>query len=341
MERESGSIATKAALYLAVPLAVAVAAYLVFQSLFLSPADPASTQVVLYEVAPESTLKTISKGLEERGIIKNWWTVTYLARMRSKDTKITAGEYELSPAMSPVQVLAKIAGGKPFERRVTLREGVSIWELGALLEEAGILTKAEFNPALTDRDLLQAAGIPSDSFEGYLFPNTYNFSRPVTAKKIIWKMMEEGENNWPQAFSDRADELKLSRHQVLTLASIIEKESGNAEEQGMVSSVFHNRMSRNMKLQSDPTVIYGIPEFNGNLTRADLERPSPYNTYVNAGLPPGPICNPGKKAIEATLFPQETAYLYFVGDGKGSHVFSVTLAEHNAAVAKYQLKQGN
>jgi len=338
MKRESGSIAARVALYLAVPLGVALAAYLVFQTLFLSPASPGNEQVVLFEVVPESSLKTISQTLEQRGIIKNWWTVTYLARMTGKDTKITAGEYELSPSMTPVQVLAKIAGGKPFERRVTLREGASIWELGALLEEAGILTKAEFNPALTDRQLLAAAGIPGDSFEGYLFPNTYHFSRPVTAKKIIWRMMEEGENNWPQNFSERADALKLSRHQVITLASIIEKESGNVEEQPMISSVFHNRMGRNMKLQSDPTVIYGIPEFNGNLTKADLERPSPYNTYVNAGLPPGPICNPGRKAIEATLFPQETGYLYFVGDGKGSHVFSVTLAEHNTAVAKYQLK---
>ena len=153
-------------------------------------------------------------------------------------------------------------------------------------------------------------------------------------------MLEEGDKHWPSEFSDRANEINLSRHEITTLASIIEKESGNAEEQPLISSVFHNRLSNGMRLESDPTVIYGIKDFNGNLTRQDLHTPHPYNTYTNFGLPPGPICNPGETAIRASLYPKESPYLFFVANGKGSHVFSTTLQEHNEAVAKYQLGRG-
>ena len=151
-------------------------------------------------------------------------------------------------------------------------------------------------------------------------------------------MLEEGEKRWIPEFTERADLLRMSRHEVLTFASIVEKESGNTSEQPLVSSVFHNRLQQGMRLQSDPTVIYGVPNFDGNLTKAHLETVTPYNTYTNPGLPPGPIANPGESAIRATLFPAQTNFLFFVADGKGGHVFSTTLAEHNEAVRRYQIE---
>jgi UPF0755 protein len=149
-------------------------------------------------------------------------------------------------------------------------------------------------------------------------------------------MLEQAEDKWLPEYSQRADEQQRTRHEILTLASIIEKESGNFEEQPIISSVFYNRLKEGMRLQSDPTVIYGIANFDGNLTRAHLETPGPYNTYMNFGFPPGPICNPGATAIHAALYPQETEYLYFVGDGQGHHIFSTNLKDHNDAVNKYQ-----
>jgi UPF0755 protein len=152
-------------------------------------------------------------------------------------------------------------------------------------------------------------------------------------------MLKVGLDHWPQSFSDRAAQLGMTRHQIMTLASIIEKESGDRNEQPTISSVFHNRLKQQIPLQSDPTVIYGLgDQFDGNLTRAHLETPTSYNTYTIIGLPPGPICNPGDSAINAALYPAETPYIFFVADGTGKHVFSTTLEEHNAAVAQYQIR---
>jgi len=218
---------------------------------------------------------------------------------------------------------------------VTLKEGQTMLDLAVALEEAGVIKKEAFVPSLTDPDLLAKAGLNVSSFEGYLFPETYLFSRPIDAAHIIWRMLEEGEKRWTTEFANRADELRMSRHEILILASIVEKESGLADEQPRIASVFHNRLSQGMKLQADPTVIYGIPNFNGNITKENLQNAdNSYNTYMHFGLPPGPICNPSETAIHATLFPETTNYLFFVSDGNGRHLFSTTLQEHNENVAR-------
>ena len=240
--------------------------------------------------------------------------------------------------MTPKDVLGALVGGKILKRKITVKEGMSIWEIGPIVDQAGLLPRAEFDQAVTDPKLLVKAGISASSFEGYLYPDTYMLSKPITAQLIIWQMLEEGEKHWSAEFSDQAEKIKLSRHEILTLASIIEKETGQIEEMPTISSVFHNRLNQGMKLQSDPTVIYGIPNFNGNITKDDLQRASPYNTYMNYGLPPGPIANPSDNAIRAALFPKETTYLFFVGNGHGSHEFATTLSEHNENVRKYQLQ---
>lgn len=328
--------AARLALIIIVPVLVALATYLLMRDAFLAPVNKASTATVLVEVEPGKTFHEIARVLEAKGVVRHWWSLELLARMRKSDRSINAGEYELSQAMEPRAILKKLASGEVYRRKVTLQEGTSAWDVGKLVEAAGLMSQQDFDAALADPKLLAAAGLAAPSFEGYLFPETYFFSRPITAKEVVWRMLEEGEKRWPAEFSNRADELQLSRQEIITLASIIEKESGNVEEQPLISSVFHNRLGQGMKLQSDPTVIYGIPNFNGNLTREDLQTPSPYNTYMNFGLPPGPICNPGETAIRAALFPQDSTYLFFVADGTGKHVFSTTLQEHNEAVNLYQ-----
>ena len=330
----------RVSIFLLVPLLLAVVTYLFLNAAFLQPANIEDSKVVLVEIAPGKTFKQICQDLENKGLIRHWWSLSLLSRFGKKDTMVRAGEYELNAGMRPKEILEKLLSEQIFKRKVLVKEGASVWELGKIVEEAGLVTATEFNRALSDPILLNTAGIRGPSFEGYLFPETYNFSRPITPKDIIWRMIEEGEKHWPPEYTEQANKLNLSRHEILTLASIIQKESGNPEEEPTISSVFHNRLAQVMRLQSDPTVIYGIKDFNGNLTREDLVNPHPFNTYVNFGLPPGPICNPGDTSIRAALFPKETTFLFFVANGLGSHVFSTTLQEHNEAVSKYQLGRG-
>ncbi len=324
-------------LILIIPITIAAVTYVFLSKAFFRPLDASNTNKVIVEIVPGKTFMDICKTLADKGILRYPWSLIALARLKKVDTKINAGEYELSPSMTPQQVLAKLMSGEVLKRRVTFKEGQTIWELGKLLEAAGVTTATSFNPALTDPELLSRAGLNTPSFEGYLYPETYFFSRPIDSAHIIWRMIEEGEKHWSPEFSKRAEELRMSRHEIVTLASIIEKESGILEEQPRISSVFHNRLKQGMKLQADPTVIYGISDFNGNLTKEDLQnQQNPYNTYVHFGLPPGPICNPQESAIKAALYPEDTSFLFFVADGTGGHSFSTTLQEHNEKVDKFQ-----
>lgn len=327
---------SRIAIVLLVPILIAFLTYRFMRSSFLAPLDANNKDIVLVEVEPEKNFREICKLLEEKGVIRHWWSVEILARLKKNDHSIAAGEYEVSPSMDPREVLNKLASGEVFKRKVAVKEGMSVWEIGALIEQAGLMSQQDFDNSIADPRLLAEAGISAPSFEGYMYPETYNFSRPINARAIIWRMLEEGEVHWPAEYSARADELQLSRHEILTLASIIEKESGNVDEQPLISSVFHNRLSQGMKLQSEPTVVYGIPNFKGTLSPEDLQTPTPYNTFMNFGLPPGPIGNPGESAIKAALFPRDSTYLFFVADGAGKHVFSTTLQEHKEALNLYQ-----
>ncbi|MBX7136423.1 MAG: endolytic transglycosylase MltG [Oligoflexia bacterium] len=318
-----------------VPIVVALLVYRFLVGAIATPADPANTTEVSVEIQPGMTFRDVCRTLKERGIIRYSRGLEILAKIKGKPTdKISSGEYMLSAAMEPGAILEKLVSGDIVKRKVMLVEGMTIADLARVVGESGLIPAEEMTRALKDQGLLARAGISSPSFEGYLDPETYIFSRPVTAQEIIWKMLLQAESKWPQEFTDQADKLGLSRHEVLTLASVIQKESGKADEYATISSVFHNRLKAGMKLQSDPTVIYGLQNFNGNLTKEDLQNPHPYNTYVNFGLPPAPICNPNVAAIRAALFPTETQYLFFVADGSGGHTFSATLTEHNEAVQR-------
>lgn len=324
---------------LVIPAVLAFSTYKILDSVFFSAVDPNNKKEVLFPIAPGSTFKQICKELEAQGLVRHAWSLDIISRFKRVDKQIKAGEYALNASMRPTEILQTLASGKIFERKVTVKEGVSVWEIGELVEKAGLLPKSDFNVALVNPDYLGQVGIPSaaGSFEGYLFPETYSFSRPIDAKHIILTMVKQGLDNWSAEFTQRADELKFTRHEILTLASIIEKESGeNIDEQPLVSAVFHNRLKQGMKLQADPTVAYGVPDFSGVITQKDLDNPTPYNTYTNFGLPPGPIANPGFTAIKAALYPADSPALYFVSNGQGGHVFTNSNEEHNAAKKEVQ-----
>jgi UPF0755 protein len=322
-------------LILSIPALIAVGTYLFFRQAFLAPLDPNSTHEVTIEIAPGKAFSEASNSLAEQRVIRYAWSLDILAKTTKADTKIKAGEYLVTAAMSPRTILDKLMSGDVIKRIVTVVPGMSIKDLPALVEAQGLMKAEQFAAALKDPGLLIRAGIASQSFEGYLWPDTYQFSRPIVPWDIIFRMLEEGEKKWIPEFTARSEELRLSRHEILTLASIIEKEAGNLEELPVISSVFHNRLKQGMKLQADPTVIYGLENFDGNLKDEDMKNPHAYNTYVNLGLPPGPICVPGEASIRAALYPSEMPYLYFVSDGAGKHVFSTTFAEHQEAVKRY------
>ena len=321
------------AVFILVPLIAALITFRYLNRSFLVPVDRNNKNIVLVELSPGRTVTNIAEELQAKGALRHWWTLSFLHWAAPKGQKtINAGEYEMTAAMTPQEMLTKLTSGDMFKRRIVVKQGFSLTDVAAAVEEAGLLTGPDFLRGARDKNSLTNANIKGDSFEGYLYPATYFFSRPATVREIIWRMLEEGEKHWPAEFSDQADKLNLSRHEILTLASMIEKESSNAEEQPIISSVFHNRLAKGMKLQCDATVIYGLEDFSGTLTPQDKENDHPYNTYTKYGLPPGPISNPGEIAIRAALFPKETMYLYFAARGDGSHMFSTTYQEHQAAM---------
>lgn len=323
-------------LYIAVPLAVIAGTYSVMNRLFVQPANPAITAPILFDAAQTKSFRDIASELQTAGIIRSGLAFRVRARLQGKDTQIKAGEYELSPSMTPRDILDKLVRGDMFHRRVTIREGMNLSEIADAIEKSGIISRLAFEQSLANPDLLQSEGLTTRSFEGYLFPDTYEFPRGTPGDQIIRVMRAQLEKQWQPEWTQRVQILEMTKHDILTLASIIEKESGNFEEQPVISSVFHNRLKKGMRLQADPTVIYGIKDFNGNITKRDLMTLTPYNTYMIDGLPPGPIANPGLSAIKAALYPTDTNFLYFVGNGQGKHVFSESLDKHNDAVNRYQ-----
>lgn len=288
-------------------------------------------------VSPGQGAADVARALKKSDLILHPRKFSLLARVKSLDKGIKAGEYRLSAAMSPADILEKLARGDVALYRFTIPEGFSARQIARAAADSGWGPEAEFNQALSDRALLEAHDIPGDSFEGYLFPDTYFFPKTARPRTIIETMAKHFSSVLEPQWEKRAGELGLTLHQVVTLASIIEKETGVASERPLIASVFHNRLRRGMRLQSDPTVIYGIRDFDGNLTRKHLKTRTPYNTYRIKGLPPGPIASPGQGALEAALYPAETEYLYFVAKKDGTHHFSSGIKAHNRAVRRYQL----
>jgi UPF0755 protein len=290
-------------------------------------------------VLPGQNFKMIASQLVGAGIIRESLRFKVFARFKGYDKRIKAGEYKLSAALSPKQVLEIMVSGKVALYKITIPEGYSLVQIAGIFSKMGLAEAPVFIKSATDPAIVSALGVDADSLEGYLFPDTYLFPKGLPLDEILGTMVNRFLEIFSADWQERARQMDMSVHQVVTLASIIEKETGAAFERPLISSVFHNRLAKNMRLSSDPTVIYGIKNFDGNLTRKHLTTATPYNTYLNKGLPPGPIANPGLASLEAALYPAETDYLYFVSKKDSTHQFSTTFKEHNRAVRKYQLRK--
>lgn len=304
---------------------------------FLNPADRDGEEQVII-VKEGLSLKEITEKLERSKIITSKNLFMLLARVMGYSREIKAGEYRLGSNMAPIRILDILTKGVIITHSVTIPEGFTKVQIAELLARKDLVNKQEFLALTGDPEELKKHGMSGPSLEGYLYPDTYQFGRGLSARSII-NVMVRRFKEVTKPYKKRAEELGMTIEELITLASIIEKETGRGDERPIIASVFLNRMKRRMRLESDPTVIYGIKDFNGNLKRADLSKPTPYNTYVIRGLPPGPIASPGKEAIKAVLYPAKTDYLYFVSKNDGSHHFSKTLSEHNRAVETYQKKR--
>jgi UPF0755 protein len=291
-------------------------------------------------VDPGTPVSAVAEALERRGLITSAFKFKLLARLQGYDRRLKAGEYGLRASLTPVEILTLMEKGLVRLHRLTIPEGLTMQQIAELVEKTGLARSADIIARATDPAYVQAQGIAAESLEGYLFPETYFFPKTVTADGIIAAMLHRFLSTVTPDWERRAQELGLTLHEAVTLASIIEKETGDPAERPLIASVFYNRLKRGMRLETDPAVIYGIKNFNGNLTRKHLDTPSPYNTYLIKGLPPGPIASPGKGALEAALFPAQSDYLFFVSRNDGTHQFSTNLADHNRAVHHYQLGSG-
>jgi UPF0755 protein len=303
-----------------------------------SPADTTDNQAT-FDIRAGETFNALATRLHNEGIITSTTRFRLYSRLTGNDKRLRAGEYRLSASMKPVQILDMLVQGRSILHRLTIPEGYTIDQIAREVARQGLGTAEEIQTLATDPMIAQLHGIEAHTLEGYLFPDTYYFPKSVEPQKIIAKMVERFKAQLQSAWKQRAKELNLSVHQIVTLASIIEKETGAPPERPIIASVFHNRLKKKMRLESDPTVIYGIPNFDGNIKRHHLQTPTPYNTYKIRGLPPGPIANPGSASIKAALYPARTDFLFFVAKKNGTHHFSTNIKDHNRAVRKYQLRR--
>jgi len=310
---------------------------LAFLSQLQPVGNPSARQIL--EIPSGSSFAEVANLLHDRQLVKSDWAFVWMGRLLGADRNIIPGEYEFTGGMTPADVLNKITTGDVVQYAVTIPEGYSIEQIAGLLQEKGLADQRVFIQLTRDQEFLTSLNLQVYDLEGYLFPDTYHFTRHMKPETMIQTMVGRFKQAWTTSMQERASELGMSLHQIVTLASVIEKETGLAEERGLISGVFHNRLRKKIPLQSDPTVIYALERFDGNLRKKDLAVESPYNTYRVRGLPPGPIANPGEASIRAALYPVPTNYLYFVSRNDGSHQFSSTLDEHNLAVKKYQLQQ--
>ncbi len=288
-----------------------------------------------------STLSGVARDLEEAGLLRRAWAFELLGRWQGRGADLRAGEYLLSAALTPQEILERLVRGAVQTHAFSIPEGLTAVEIAARFEEAELGRTEEFLALARDPAFAAELGVEADSLEGYLFPETYRWARGLPLRELIRDMVEQFHATFaPLAPAALAAE--LSPHEVVILASIVEKETGAPEERPLIAAVFLNRLERGMRLETDPTVIYGIPDFDGNLRRVHLEDASnPYNTYRIPALPPGPIANPGAAALAAVVQPAEADALFFVSKNDGTHHFSKTYAEHVRAVDRYQRRRGS
>lgn len=306
--------------------------------LFLVSARPPLDQwrVTKVFIPKGSTFPEIEKILAEKGALRYPLAFRILVIGTMTGTKLQHGEYALPSPPSAIELWRKLVRGDVAKYQVTIPGGSTLSDIAETLGTLELANPSEFLTAAVSPSLTSRMGIPGNTLEGYLFPDTYIMVKDMSPEEILGVMVRRFRRKFTPEMESKAAKDGFTLHQIVTIASIIEKEAGLAQEKPLVSEVIRKRLSINMPLQMDPTVIYGLKKFGGDLTRKDLRTPNPYNTYRNRGLPPGPICNPGLSSLTAAVEPAETDYLYFVSRNDGSHQFSRTLQDHNRAVAVYQ-----
>lgn len=319
---------------------IAAAAFftVAFVFLFLVSARPPRDQwrVTKVFIPKGSSFPEIEKMLAEKGALRYPLAFRILVIGTMTGTKLQHGEYALPAPPSAIELWRKLVGGDVAKYQVTIPGGSTLFDIAETLGTLELANPTAFLTTATSPSLTSRMGIPGSTLEGYLFPDTYIMVKDMPPEEILGVMVRRFRRKFTPEMESKAGEDGFTLNQIVTIASIIEKETGLAQEKPLISAVIRKRLSLKMPLQMDPTVIYGLKKFGGNLTKKDLRTPHPYNTYQNQGLPPGPICNPGLSSLIAAGEPAETDYLYFVSRNDGSHQFSRTLREHNGAVAVYQ-----
>ena len=303
-----------------------------------TPASSEPAEVVV-EVPVGMSVPALSELLYGQGLVRNAGKFRWLVRFKGAARQIKAGEYQLSTGLRPGELLNKIIHGVVRLHQITFPEGYTLKQMAELLEASKLVNAERFIATATDPAFVHSLGIAATSLEGYLFPDTYRFAKGLPVETVLRSFVTMFNQHFGPVQEEQARKLGFTRHQVVILASVVEKETAVAEERPLIAGVFLNRLRKRIRLQSDPTVIYGLRNFDGNLTRAHLQKDTPYNTYTRRGLPIGPICNPGAASIQAVLKPTSTSYLYFVAKKDGTHHFSTTLVEHNAAVLRHQKRR--
>lgn len=291
------------------------------------------------EIPRKTGTYQIARQLQSEGIISNWFGFLCYVKTVQRNRPLQAGEYRFDQPLTIPQVAYKLIHGQIYYREVTIPEGFSLFEIGELVEQKKLITQEAFWAAARKTALIQDLSPRAATLEGFLFPDTYRFTRQATADQMVETMVDRFRQIYKKHLASECAGQSCDLKEVVTLASLIEKETGGNDEMDKVSAVLHNRLRLGMALQCDPTVIYAARlngTFNGTIYQSDLRLQSPYNTYAHPGLPPGPIANPGLKSLLAALHPAAVDYLYFVSNNEGGHVFSQTLEQHGRAVAAYR-----
>jgi UPF0755 protein len=317
---------------------VAIVALLAAGAFLLTPTASLEQGPVVVELPSHVGVMGVAQRLRDAGVVRSAWGFVAAATVRGEVRRLKAGEYEFPSGASTLAVIDQIASGRVRQHPVLQPEGATVSELSRALESARLARADDILRVARDPVFLAALGIEGPSVEGYLFPDTYYFVRGMRPEEILGRMVQRMRSKLTADVIERAKARGLTTHQLLTLASIVEREAVVRDEQRLIAAVFSNRLKLDMPLQADPTVQYALGKERRTLTRADLMTDHPFNTYRNVGLPPGPIASPGLGAIEAVLDPAPVKYLYFVAesvDGQRHH-FSTTVTEHNAAVARYR-----
>jgi UPF0755 protein len=299
---------------------------------------PATEQFV--EIPQGAASHEIGRRLVEGGVVRDLLVFRASMWYSGRARELKAGEYRFTDAMSALQVVDKLAKGDVYARRITFPEGLTIIDMAKIYEARGFGPAADFLKAARNAASIKDLDPQAPDLEGYLYPETYAIPRGTPASKLIDLMLERFRAAYTAELQAKARDQALSTRQVITLASLVEKETAQEQERALVAAVYRNRMKIGMGMQADPTIIYALQKagkYDGNIHREDLTFDSPYNTYRYAGLPPGPIASPRKASIEAALTPADVPYVYFVSRNDGTHVFATTLAEHNRNVRQFQV----